>query len=302
MRNDGHKLVLGFGAIGEFALGEIGATTLALTSDILRDLATEFVDKRELLPPRPSELHHFTSLGTAYHVIEGDNVRLSHAEYSNDQTEMERAKEIIRTELSARSKSNPFFAQVSVAYEKLAPELDAYIFCMSMGNPNAAHGTEQDILSQWRAYGQDGKGVCLTLDAAELGRLVLNTPGLRINPVIYASTTQVMFVSGILDRGLAAHNAGTANAHEATVAALVFATPLMKACGFAEEREWRLIFMPPQIGPTPRFGFHPRRDFIAPFVDLEQIWNVLRSQLTAIPALDATLGPPALRRRPVFRR
>jgi hypothetical protein len=45
--------VLGFGAIGEFALGEIGATTLALTAGILRDLVTEFVDKRKLLPPRP---------------------------------------------------------------------------------------------------------------------------------------------------------------------------------------------------------------------------------------------------------
>ena len=283
--------MLGFGALGEFALGEVGARTLALTSDILREAVTEFVDVKKALPSLPSELHHFTSLETGYRIIEGDNVRLSHAEYSNDQTEMEKAEEIIRRELGRSA--DPFFVQVLTEYQKLAPDLDAYVFCMSagklVGNP------PQDILSQWRAYGQDGRGACLTLDGGNLARIVSNTPGLRINPVIYDRSIQSSFVNDILNRGLAAHGRGDPIAREATIAALVFATPLMKAPVFAEEQEWRLIFMPPQVGPQPRLGFHPRRDFLAPYIELAHIWTILRLEMLKVPELEATLGAETLR-------
>src|ERR1700752_2332493 len=84
------------------------------------------------LPKPPPELHHFTSLDAAYRIIEDDSVRLSHAEYSNDQTEMERAKEIIRTTaLRARSDNLSFFEDVYKLYEQRVPNLDAYVFCTS---------------------------------------------------------------------------------------------------------------------------------------------------------------------------
>lgn len=276
--------MLGFGALGEFALGEVGGARAALTSDILQEVVTLLI-KENLLPELPPQLHHFTSLETAHQIIKYDNIRLSHSEYSNDQTEMEQAKDIIRNELKRRA--DPFFQQVLSEYEKLAPNLDAYIFCMSTGSP--APSLAQDILSQWRAYGQDGRGVSLTLDAQHLARLVHNTPGLRINPVMYQSALQARFVSEILDRGLSAHANGVPSARQATIAALVFATPLMKAPGFEEEREWRLIFMPPQINLQMQFGFHARRDFLAPYIDLTHLWNDLRLTLVAVPALRATL-------------
>lgn len=82
-------------------------------------------------------------------------------------------------------------------YKTLAPNLDAYIFCMSTGNKMAP---EQAILSQWRAYGQDGRGVCLTLEMAALKRLEDNTPGLRIAAVVYEEAKQVTIVKDILAR------------------------------------------------------------------------------------------------------
>jgi hypothetical protein len=278
------------GATGEFAISGVPSDALALTSDILRDVVTELVAEG-VLPALPPQLHHFTSLETACRIIDGDNVRLSHAEYSNDQTEMGQAKEIIREELKGRSSDN-FFAQVLSDYDKLEPTLDAYIFCMSTGNSGG--GPPQDILSQWRAYGQDGRGACLTLDASKLARLVWNTPSLRINPVIYEKAKQVKFVGHILDHGQMKHTNNAPKALEATVAALVFATPLMKAPGFEEEREWRLIFMPPLDVdvPQPTLGFQARRDFLAPYIDLTYLWQVLRLDMIAIPALHATLPAP----------
>jgi hypothetical protein len=277
--------MLGFGALGEFAIGEVGSVALALTSDILKEVVTRLVEEH-VLPELPPHLHHFTSLDTAHHIILSDNVRLSHAEYSNDQTEMAEAKEIIRTELQKRS-SDPFFNHVLTDYQTIAPNLDAYIFCTSTGQPGLH--PPQDVLSQWRAYGQDGRGVSLTLDAGKLARLVTNTPGLRINPVIYQRAVQARFVNEILDRGLIAHKNHATSAREATIAALVFATPLMKAPGFEEEREWRLIFMPPQVDQRPRFGFQARRDFLTPYIDLAYLWNDFRPIMIAIPTLRATL-------------
>ena len=156
----------GFHGKVELAIAE--SRVFVLTSDILEQVVTQLVGEG-ILQKLPSQLYHFTSLETAYRIIQEDNIRLSHAEYSNDQTEMEEAKKIILSELNKRS-SNSFFGHVLSEYEMLAPTLNAYVCCMSTGNP--ACNPPQDILSQWRAYGQDGRGACLTLDATKLARLV----------------------------------------------------------------------------------------------------------------------------------
>jgi hypothetical protein len=263
--------------------------TLKLTSKILTDVITEFVSEKGLLPKPPSELHHFTSLETAYRIMAKDDVHLSHAEYSNDQTEMEQAKKVITCELSTHSKNEQFFAQILKAYEQLAPELDAYLLCMSTGRNLNGALAPQDILSQWRAYGQDGKGVCLTLETDHLDRLVYNTPSLRLNPVIYDPNTQLMFIDAILQRAISAHKSGVHHAHEAAIAALDFARPLMKAPGFAEEAEWRLIFVPLGATAQPQLGYRPRRDFLAPFISLHHVWTDLRPQMLEIRELRTTL-------------
>jgi hypothetical protein len=260
MQEGSLREMLGFGAIGEQAIGAAGYNTRALTSDILQQVVTQLVDVDKVLPALPPRLHHFTSLGTAAQIIEKDNARLSHAEYSNDQTEMAQAKEIITSALSSRS-GQRFFVDVLTEYQNRSQDLDAYIFCMSMDKPNVG----QDILSQWRAYGQDGRGVALTLDARELSRLIQNVPAMRINPVIYDSSVQQAFVDRVLTVGLASASTSP-NAVDATAAALVFATPLMKAAGFEEEGEWRLVFMPPakRLGTLlPTIGFYSRPNISA---------------------------------------
>jgi hypothetical protein len=228
-------------------------------------------------------------LEVAQPVIEEDDVRLSHAEYSNDQMEMRAAETVIRSTLSFAPQSQ-FVTDVEVTYGTLAPDLDAFIFCMSTGTQGRPN--PQDVLSQWRAYGQDGRGISLTLETKGITDLVQRTPGLRINPVIYDKALQVQLIQDILAEGLARHNSGDPNAVAATIGALVFTMPLMKAAGFAEEREWRLIFMPPAGGPPPKLGFQPRRDFLAPFISLEYIWRDLREKLIEIPALAETLPRP----------
>jgi hypothetical protein len=261
---------------------DFDAHALARTADILQTVVTRFANQERLVPP--SLLHHFTSLDAAQKILEKDDIRLTHAEYSNDQTEMRHADAIIRNELDRRrARGSVFFGNVATVYNLLAPTLDAHIFCMSEGENRTTK--PQDRLSQWRAYGQNGRGVCISFDTKKLGHYVFHMTGLRINPMIYDPLRQVNFVKDILVEGENLNRAQDPAALTATVGALTFAMPLMKAEGFSEEREWRLIFMPPVSGPLPILEFHPRRDFLGPFLRLQYIWHNLRLAFAQIPAL-----------------
>jgi hypothetical protein len=70
------------------------------------------------------------------------------------------------------------------------------------------------MLSQWRAYAQDGRGGAITLTASGFARLPRHLPGFRINPIVYERSTQELFINFILSNGDAAYSMGTANAVE----------------------------------------------------------------------------------------
>jgi hypothetical protein len=264
----------------------LDATMLRTTSQILETVVTLLSD-RELLPRPPEKLYHYATLETLQKIFEFDDLRLSHAEYSIDQNELVQAKAVINTRITSYYAGTPFFVQhVKQDFEAIADDLDAYIFCMSTGLPNVAK--PQDMLSQWRAYAQDGRGGAITLEHRELSALAYHLPGLRLNPVVYERANQDAFVDAIITDGHARYLQGDPNAIAATVAALVFCTPLMKDAGFAEEREWRLLYVPLQEGPQPKLGFQPRRDFLAPYITLQDLWTRLRPLLIKI----AGLHPP----------
>jgi hypothetical protein len=144
-------------------------------------------------------------------------------------------------------------------------------------------------------------GRLLTLDSNGLAPLASHFPaGLRRNPVIYDPAAQTALINGILTQGNGLHAAGNPAAIDATVGALIFVTPLVKNPGFAEEREWRLIYTPLEEAP-PHLGFHPRRDFLAPVVSLQHLWVNVRHRLLAVPGLPITPPPMNVAVRPETR-
>jgi hypothetical protein len=245
------------------------------TRTILQDALTDMGEKNQL-PLQPHVLYHYSSLEVLQKILESDDIRLSHAEYSNDQREIEEARSLIFVRLKAATPVK-FSSAVQVAFQTQAKDVDAYIFCMTTGVVGSAK--PQDVLSQWRAYAQDGRGGALTLDRKGLSALVYHLPGLRLNPVIYDPVVQGLLIDKIIAAGAAHYGAIGAVAIDATVASLVFALPLMKHEGFAEEREWRLIFMPPNDLTLAGLKFQARRDFLAPFLELQYLWKVVRPEM-----------------------
>jgi hypothetical protein len=257
---------------------------------ILQGVITS-LDASNQLPKPPGTLYHYSSLEVIQKILEMDDVRLSHAQYSNDQTEIIEARSLILQRL-AHTK-NSFNKAVEEAFLKRADEVDAYIFCMTSGDESRQN--PQDLLSQWRAYAQDGRGGALTLDMRGVNQLVYHFPELRINPVLYDPNLQCNFIDSILDSGKALQAANRFSktvAVAATVESLIFVLPLIKHPGFSEEREWRLIFMPftgsSPVSPTVKF--QPRRDFIAPFLEFRHLWNDIRPEM--IKMIDSHFRPP----------
>jgi Protein of unknown function (DUF2971) len=253
------------------------------TKEILGGVITAMAEQRRL-PSPPALLYHYSSLEVLQKILENDDFRLSHAEYSNDQREIEEARTLIFSRITSNAHGG-FCSALDSAFRARAKDVDAYIFCMTTGISSAAK--PQDMLSQWRAYAQDGRGGALTLEFKGLAALVYHLPGLRINPVIYEAAIQILLIDSIINAGLNQYNVSSSSASQAvaidaTVASLVFALPLMKHHGFSEEREWRLIFMPPTDQVPPFLKFPPRRDFLAPFVELKHLWTVVRPKLVAL--------------------
>lgn len=224
---------------------------------------------------RLRELNHYTSLEVINKILDNDDVRMSHAEYSNDQAELKYAIRLIFSRIGGMP-SHRYADLIRDEYKNKSDDLDAYVFCMSQGN--SIKLSQQDVLSQWRAYGADGRGGCLTISPPELMKLAQNLVGLQLNPVIYEPSLQVTIIDSILNQGESNYRAGINNAIEATASALIALTPIMKTIGFEEEREWRLIFIPPPDIKV-YFSFHPRRDFLAPYVNLKDLCTTYRQKL-----------------------
>jgi hypothetical protein len=147
----------------------LDAKVLQSTSELLETVVTSL---SKSFPPFPQKLYHYAPLETLQKIFEFDDLRLSHAEYSNDQRELVQANAVIDVRLSGYAGTPVFRHQVEQAFAAQAADLDAYIFCMSTGS--------QDKLSHWRAYAQDGRGGAITLDPWGLVELVHAIPGLRL--------------------------------------------------------------------------------------------------------------------------
>jgi len=156
------------------------------------------------------------------------------------------------------------------------------------------YGPPQDILSQWRAYAQDGRGGVISLDMARLTGIVGHVPGLRINPVAYDPALKRTLVDGVLAEGHKRYSVGVPTAVSDTVDALIFCVPLMKHTGFSEEKEWRLIYVPPITMLPTIIQFHSRRDFLTPFLDIKDLCTAPAPTLKPlIPITEVMVGPSA---------
>jgi hypothetical protein len=110
------------------------------------------------LPDLPADniLYHYCSLETFTKIIDSKYLYMSHYEYMNDYLDMQWIYHMIDNELKKftdKVKVEQFVKNFNLNIS------DKYIVCFS---------EKGNILSQWRAYGNDGQGVSIGFDMSLL--------------------------------------------------------------------------------------------------------------------------------------
>ena len=237
----------------------------------LRQEAEQLLD--EILPtdvrPTDTTLCHYTSLSVTLLILEHTraDVFMSECRYCNDRQEFlyafNGARQILMTWANHR-----FGQAVEAVLVTLKQE--AYVFCLC--EPPA------DRLSQWRGYGADGHGTCISFEVAELLKMAGSSRQSRLAQVIYDPNKMQSDLTNLTNAGEQRFNNASANFQqtivEATALALYFLCPIYKDPGFAEEHEFRLIYMPlltPSGNPIAPTHYRDRSGFLIPYVRLSQV-------------------------------
>ena len=194
----------------------------------------------------PVFICHYTSLENFIKILDTKTFYLFNSYQMNDYKENVRVIEILERVISQKKSLIP-----DDYLEKLKEILSnefytsfIYICCF----------TElRDSLSQWRAYGDDGNGICLIFNPKDLGitySLLSSNSEMRkflsFHNVIYSEEQQEKLVEEIIKISLKSTNLfenGKAYTFaDKIIKYISMFAPIFKINEFQEEKEWRIIY------------------------------------------------------------
>ncbi|MDD2586799.1 MAG: DUF2971 domain-containing protein [Syntrophomonadaceae bacterium] len=202
--------------------------------------------------------YHYCSVDVLLSILKNDELRLSDIEKSNDYTERKWMINKIEEEFTDIASKNILREE----YEKLIRGFSRWGKDFEiLGNVYAScFSTEGDLLSQWRAYAQDGHGVAIGFSGELLEKVNNFKYGIRFLPIIYDSEKQIEYgrvqAKEILDLLLE----GDFLFHAMSE---VFINNLTSLCcyknpAFSEEKEWRLcVSLSPECRTTAKAHYDP---------------------------------------------
>lgn len=230
------------------------------------------IDPAIHFPAQRPLLAHYTSLAVAESILKNNEIWLSNPLFMNDYEELafgiQMGSRLIQNSKELKLAFNDdalhfeFISNFIGYYKKFDNEeaLDVFIACFSKHEPNDDDG----ILSMWRGYGHDGKGVAFVFDTAQLSAPPASP--LTLAPVHYASTEvrieylteRIRYFSEIISQ----INWEREYVHLAAYTIferIMLYSLFTKHKGFSEENEWRIVYLPSDDKTqalSPMIGYH----------------------------------------------
>lgn len=211
---------------------------------------------------RPTTIYHYCSLASFISIIESKHIWLSDAYSVNDTYECRwisrHVREVIRGMKGKRE------IGVDSIFARLLGGLDEGFNIPYM----ASFSGKEDVLSQWRAYADDGRGVAIGFNpnAFELKFRAPNSGGelewsRGIAKVVYGHDEQRVEVKEILERVVEYYKPSERIEFELYHEAycdLAQLAPVYKNPAFIEEDEWRIIYIPEMMYGDPKARVTPQ--------------------------------------------
>lgn len=210
----------------------------------------------------------------------------THALFCNDEAELklgiqialEEIVKLRRQEKQLPAKKVQFLEQLEEKLKKPATE-SVYICCFC---------EEDDKLSQWRAYGGNGNGVSIRLNAYDFesytGEKAFGF--LAIWNVFYNETQQRSLMRDTIEKVFQKFSKlPPAEIAKKAKDIIDFFVPIFKHGGFDGEKEWRMIFVPASTcSVKPRY--RAVRELLVPYFSLKDLIASLKPPRTRRPKVD----------------
>lgn len=212
----------------------------------------QFYNKKPLLA-------HYTTLATLEQILLNNELWFSNPLYMNDLEEIRfgivhglrllRENESIKAVLTSDERYRTFIKALNAEFSRFDTQhlLNIYVLCFSEHDVSNGDG----VLSQWRAYGNNGNGAALILDSGKIGGGSGNNKPLVLAKVEYGSSDQRWaWLSNMAERAATIIEANSIS--DERIPAIAYAlferitlfALFTKHNGFSEEREWRVVYLP----------------------------------------------------------
>lgn len=226
-----------------------------LIARLQTDIWADF-DAQNSFPTVRPLLAHYTSIAVFEQMMANDEVWFSNPLYMNDLEELrfgmlEGARAFRESSILREALPSPEAHACLIDYfDHLFNEFDTkhafqtYIMCLSLHPPENTDGR----LSMWRGYGAGGNGVAIVFDTAKVE--ANEASPLIVGPINYGSSAQrldwinekVNALAGIL-KGQDLDDETLFKAAYHWIERLKLFSLFTKHIGFAEENEWRVVYM-----------------------------------------------------------
>lgn len=204
--------------------------------------------------------YHYCSVDVLLSILKNEVLRLSDIEKSNDYAERKWMVNKIKEEFINTVSEENFLEEkekLIIAFSRWKNQFEIldniYATCFS---------TDGDLLSQWRAYAQDGRGVAIGFSGELLKKVNAFKYGIKFLPIIYDHEKQKEYGRFQAKKILELLLKGDFLFHAMSE---VFTNDLEKLCcyknpAFSEEKEWRLCIA---LSPECRIN---KKGYYEPFV------------------------------------
>ena len=197
--------------------------------------------------------YHYCSVDTFFNIMQTSTIRLGNPLFMNDSAEIIWLLELLKNYVAKNKNCAEILKQwnlIKQMINKLLQKIDVpFIFCLSKGN---------DVLSQWRSYADDGKGVAIGIDVNRL--LKLDTELLVGKDIIYDDKEQMKLLEQKklddslddfieeLEMALQGENETEIYSKVRKVASYILNEAIIcKNPAFEEEREFRILCLPSKV-------------------------------------------------------
>ena len=190
----------------------------------------------------PQHLFHYTDLDGVRGILTSRTLWLSKFTSTNDISEILLAVEHFRAFVEQRA--SEFTKAEGDFLKRASDDLGGFRrtnICI------ASFCEQDDLLSQWRSYGNDGRGIALGFNSAKLIALA-KANGLHLYRCVYDPAAHERIASDLVNMLLKSYRAAppaTGEQERAMIddfsASFLKVAPVIKDHRFAEEREWRLV-------------------------------------------------------------